>query len=234
MPSDDTLFFNYQFIFEDNQEVFFEVNLHPDTLEYLPPEIQEKPEWARRDFHSCDHCHPRHAELVHCPLAVNIADVIKAFDNIDSYALTDITVETNERTYTKQGIPTQQALSSLLGIFMVTSGCDSLDKLRPMVKFHLPFATIEETIYRTTSMYLLAQSFRKRRGLEPDWELKDLVDIYQKISDVNINICERLKISTEKDANANAVVILDVFAEMVSISLEDELNHLEHLFVDYW
>jgi len=233
MDSIAPVFFLYHFVFENAQEVLFEVKLNPETLEYIPPHDQKKPDWTRLDFQPCGHCGARCEELVYCPIAVNTAHVIEAFKNVESYRITDISVETRERTYSKKGISTQQALSSLLGIFMVTSGCEALDKLRPMVKYHLPFATVEETIYRTASMYLLAQFFQKRHGKEPDWDLSELTDVYQKISEVNVNICERLKRSAVQDASMNAVVILDVFAEMISISLEEELDHLEHLFLDY-
>jgi len=233
MDTNDELFFRYHFVFENAQEVLFEVNLNPETLEYIPPHNQKEPDWTRLDSQPCGHCGARCEELVCCPIAVNISGVMEAFKDIESFRTTDISVETKERTYSKRGVSTQQALSSLIGIIMVTSGCEALDKLRPMVKYHLPFATIEETIYRATSMYLLAQYFRKKHGLEPDWDLSDLVHIYQKIGEVNVSICERLKMSTAKEVNVNAVIALDVFAEMISTSLEDELSRLEQLFLDF-
>ncbi len=65
-----------------------------------------------------------------------------------------------------------------MGIYMVTSGCPVMGKLKPMVKFHLPFASGEETSYRMVTMYLLAQFFKYKNGKEPDWDLKNLVKIY--------------------------------------------------------
>ena len=53
---------------------------------------------------------------------------------------------------------------SLIGIYMVTSGCPIMDKLRPMARFHLPFASTEETIYRAISTYLLGQYFLEQKG----------------------------------------------------------------------
>jgi len=47
------------------------------------------------------------------------------------------------------------------------------EKLKPMVRFHLPFASIEETKYRAISMYLLAQYFLYQQGSQPDWDLKN-------------------------------------------------------------
>tara|TARA_B100000686_G_scaffold86198_1_gene93073 strand:- start:90 stop:251 length:162 start_codon:yes stop_codon:yes gene_type:complete len=48
---------------------------------------------------------------------------------------------TDERCYVEHTTMTE-AVSSLLGIYMVTSGCPVMDKLRPMVRFHLPLATV--------------------------------------------------------------------------------------------
>ena len=128
----------------------------------------------------------------------------------------------------------QQALSSLLGIYMVTSGCLVMDRLRPMVRFHLPFATLEETNYRVISMYLMAQYFRRKRGLRPDWELKGLVPIYEAIQTVNKSFLARLNELKGKDANANALVILDSFAGYVTFSINtDLLDEVEGLFKPY-
>lgn len=64
---------------------------------------------------------------------------------------------TEERTYSKDTL-LQQGLASLLGIVMTTSGCPVLEPLKPMVRFHLPFATLTETVYRMVSMCLVGPS----------------------------------------------------------------------------
>ena len=51
----------------------------------------------------------------------------------------------------------QQAMSSVLGLIMATSGCPWTDRLRPMARFHLPFASEAETLYRSVGMFLLAR-----------------------------------------------------------------------------
>ena len=40
---------------------------------------------------------------------------------------------------------------------MATAGCPWTDRLRPMARFHLPFANEAETVYRSVSMYLLSR-----------------------------------------------------------------------------
>jgi len=105
--------------------------------------------------------------------------------------------------------------------------------LRPMVRFHLPLADLEETRYRAFSMYLLAQYMRKQRGLTTDWELDGLERVYAQVHQVNLAIAKSIRKGAERDANANALVRLDLFADGVSVSLRDQLRELEHLFEIY-
>lgn len=233
MVNQDSMSYQYHFTFEDNRKVDFEIKLNPQTLKYIPRDNQEIPEWAKFSYLPCEQCAQGRDMQDYCPIAVNIADVAEAFKDIKSYDVVDVTVETEARDFSKQRVPIQQALSSLLGIIMVTSGCDSLDKLRPMVLVHLPFATVQETTYRSTSMYLLAQYFRKKHGLEPDWDMNELRDIYIKIEEVNVNLCKRLREASTKDALMNAVVILDVFAKNLPMSIEEDLLEFDGIFFPY-
>ena len=134
-----------------------------------------------------------------------------------------------ERTY-EEDTRLQQGLSSIVGLYMVTSNCPIMDQLRPMVRFHLPFATSEETLYRAVSMYLTKQYFAMRRGETPDWELEKLAQIYSAISVVNAGMSRRLRQASTKDANANALIILSAFGETVGVSLKDGVGNIEYLF----
>jgi hypothetical protein len=83
-------------------------------------------------------------------------------------------------------------------------------------------------------MYLVAQYFRRKRGLRPDWELKGLVPIYEEIQIVNKTFLQRLNALKGKDANANALIILDSFAGYVTFSINtDLLDEFEGLFKPY-
>jgi hypothetical protein len=111
-----------------------------------------------------------------------------------------------------------------------------MEKLKPMVRYHLPFATHEETTYRAISMYLFSQYFLSKRGSQPDWELKDLVRIYDDVRKVNEYFCQRLaKIRLQnEDANINAMVILDCLADSLQFSIHiDMLKDFEPLFQAY-
>jgi hypothetical protein len=117
-----------------------------------------------------------------------------------------------------------------MGIFMVTSGCPILDNLRPMVRFHLPFATALESVYRIISMYLLSQLFRMKKGEEADWSLEKLGELYKEINKVNKGLWKRLSKASNFDAHVNAVIVLNTFGDAVRFSLKKDLEDLAPLF----
>ena len=150
-----------------------------------------------------------------------------------SYDPVDVEVKTEDRRYVKS-CAVQEAFSSLMGLIMATSGCPHLDRLRPMVLTHLPFSTGGQTTYRAVSMYLLAQYLRHQRGLKPDWELRDLAAMFEEVRTVNMAFAERLRSMQQADANINAMVRLDVQADLTSFAVARRWwEKLEHLFRPY-
>jgi hypothetical protein len=143
-----------------------------------------------------------------------------------------VTVEAPERTYFKE-TTLQKGLSSIIGIYMVTSNCPVMDKLRPMVRFHLPFATPTETMFRTVSTYLTGQFVAMREGKKPDWELQKLVEMYKAVSAVNKGMSRRISNASIKDANVNAVIILHSFGDAVPYFIENGLAEIKHMFEIY-
>jgi len=167
--------FAYKFKFASGEEKLVDLELDPATLrvKQQPPEL--KPEWTRLKFSQCENC-PLGDDVEYCPVAVNLSTVVQTFQAFDSFEPVHVSVETKERTYSKE-TSLQKSLSSIIGVYMVTSDCPIMDKLRPMSQFHLPFASSMETFYRSVSMYLTAQFFLMRQGKEPDWDLKKLVEL---------------------------------------------------------
>jgi hypothetical protein len=102
-----------------------------------------------------------------------------------------------------------------------------------MARFHLPLASREETVYRATSMYLLAQYFAYRDGRVPDLDLNGLAEIYRNLQIVNKAMAERLRSASEQDAAVNAIVILDVLAKALPDAILDSLTEVRHLFSSY-
>lgn len=223
--------FAYRFKFASGAEKQIDIELDAETLELKQQELESKPEWTRLKFSQCENC-PLGNDVEYCPVALNLSNVIETFQAFNSFEPVHVTVETKERSYSKD-TTLQKSLSSIIGVYMVTSNCPIMDKLRPMSQFHLPFATSMETFYRSVSMYLTAQFFLMRQGKQPDWDLKRLVELYKAISTVNKGMAERLRRASEKDANVNAVVILHSFGDGVPYFVEGGLSEIEHLFTVY-
>jgi len=221
----------YRFRFEDGTERDFEIRLHPETLELLLEGEIQRPEWTKLEFHQCQNC-PLGSEVEYCPVAVSLANLVPHFGDVASFTKATVTVLSKERTYTKD-TTVQKGLSAMIGIYMVTSNCPVMDKLRPMVRFHLPFATLSETAYRAITMYLLAQFLLMQKGLQPDWELKKLPDIYRAVSIVNKGISQRVSAASSTDAGANAVVILNSLGDSVPYVIDNGLGELEPVFKTY-
>lgn len=223
----------YRFTLEDQQVVEFAVELELPALGIVGRQGDIPPEWCALTFRQCQHCPLDEADHPWCPVARNLAPVIQTFAAHVSCEEVDLTVVTTERTFERHG-PLQNGLSSLVGLVMATSGCPFLDRLRPMVYTHLPFSDSEQTTFRAVSTYLLAQYLRSKRGLEPDWSLSGLVEMYADIGKVNQCFAERLRSFRQMDASMNALVKLDWFANMSTFSVvEDWWEPIEPLFFTY-
>jgi hypothetical protein len=108
-----------------------------------------------------------------------------------------------------------------------------MEKLKPMVLYHLPFATLEETRYRVITMYLFVQFFLYKKGKQTDWDLNNLNKIYEDISVVNENIKHRLSSLHVEDAVLNAIISLDCFARFVNLSAADIVKGIEPIYNSY-
>jgi hypothetical protein len=223
----------YKFIFKNRVKREFQIELDSVTLNLIKTGNKSYPEWTKLHCFKCPNCVLDECQCDFCPIAVNMADVIDYFSNFLSYESVEVMVAAPERKYIKR-VSLQHGVSSLIGIYMVTSGCPVMEKLKPMVRFHLPFASIEETKYRAISMYLLAQYFLYQHGSQPDWDLKKLAEIYENVSLVNESFCKRLRTIKGKDANLNALIVLDIFAGSVNFSIDSQMaDDLEYLFKGY-
>lgn len=233
MTTEKPIYFKYHFEFESGQKLDFEINLDPDTLNIIRTGVERNlPAWTERCYHQCPNC-TLGSERKYCPIAVEIIELISAFKDHVSHETVTVLVETEQRNYSHRG-SLQHAVSSLLGIYMTTSGCPVMENLKPMVRFHLPFASLEETTYRHISMYLTAQFLRAQKGLPADWKLEHLLLTYNEIHTLNTYFFKRIKAASEKDASLNAVVILNNFADYIPYNVTDcEIGSLATLFRPY-
>ena len=220
----------YEFFYPDGTFQSFRVVLDKKTLLLVNPEAVSRPAWSTLSYKQCQCCPLNEADHPHCPVSVNIAMIIDTFKDQVSTNPCAVKCITPERVYLKENTSVQRALSSILGIIMPTSGCPALAFYRPMAFFHLPFATTEETLYRSVSLYLLQEYFEYRRGHAPDLEMKRLGELLKRVRMVNLGILARIRSIIRKDADPNAIIILDSFSLVLSMAVDDRLEPLAHLF----
>lgn len=233
MSSESTHELKYRFEFDDGRVKEFIVRLDAETLALQTEPRDEPPAWTRLENFACANCPLDRSKHTHCPVAVNLGDLIEFFSDSISHTPIQLVISTADRTYSKK-TSLQSGVSSLIGIYMPTSGCPILEKLKPMVRFHLPFATLEESKYRVISMFLVAQYLREKAGLPAERGLDGLVGIYEAIRVVNLNFCEKLTALKVKDATLNAVSILDSFADFTTFSIDYAMqDELEKVFAPY-
>jgi len=223
----------YRFLFPDGSAKAFHAEFDA-SYALIRKERASYPEWTELAFKQCSHC-PLDAEAHrHCPVERNIVDIVEFFQDVQSVEKATVEVETHQRVTKRKQAALYPAISSLMGLHMVTSGCPSLDKLRPMARFHLPFADTEETVYRALSMYALAQYFREQHGKSVDWSFEGLKRIYQEINGLNIDFARRLHHESIGEATTNALTSLDCFAQEIDFSISEEmLEEVEGLFKGY-
>ena len=229
MSKNETIFFKYLFIFSDGKKETFEINLDNTNLKFIPNKEIKPSAWTKLGHNQCDNCPLNSEDYPDCPLALNLSDVVQKFCSLHSFDNVHVIVESNDRTYSRN-TSLQQALSAMLGIFMVTSDCPIMSSLKPMVRFHLPFASVEETVFRSVSTYLLGQFFKFKKGEKADWSLDNLMGNYKDIQLLNRGMAARMRSIVDKDANLNALVVLDVFAKELPFSIKKSLEELEYLF----
>lgn len=222
----------YAFGFDDGGQTAFVFMFDENSFELQAPERPRWPDWTWLDFQRCENCPYSTAAFARCPVATALVDVVEASSRLVSYDELDVTVTMPDRTVSAR-MPAQDALRSLMGLVIPASGCPHTAYFRPMARFHLPFSDQSETLYRVSSMYRLAQHMRESKQLEERPGLHGLSEIYSRLNVVNRHLVERLRSATEKDSTLNAVVLLDIFAQLLPMQLDEPLEELHPLFESY-
>jgi hypothetical protein len=223
---------SYRFNLGNDKDEVFDVHLDPDTLEIINQPSGELPPWTDLEFHQCSHCPFTSDTHPSCPLAVTLIQVIGRFDNVVSHNKIELTVLTHERKVF-QKTTAQKGISSLVGLLFAASGCPHTAYFKPMARYHLPLASEDETFYRATGMYLLAQYLLHREGKRADLELEGLKKIYQNLHLLNTMVAERIRSATRSDSSVNAVVLLDMITNLMPFILDEQLAKISHLFSSY-
>ncbi|SDX43526.1 DUF6901 family protein [Marinobacter mobilis] len=210
----------YEFALEDGRRIAFKVTDQPSG------HSEALPAWTRLENCQCSNCPLRASDSVSCPAGVAMLPVVDAFQAEDAYQNVEVTVTDEHRSYVKK-TTLEEALRSLLGLKMATSGCPVLSELKSMAVHHLPFASSDEFIMRSVSHYLLEQYFEMRHGKDPDWMLKGLVERNQRLQLVNQALWQRIHSVCRGDSNLKALLNFFSMASSVSVSLESQLRKLE-------
>lgn len=186
----------------------------------------DSPGWTRLAHHRCPNCPLAVSDTAHCPAAQDMAPVAVAFEREPSHARVRVEVLHTGRTFS-QDTDVQSAMRSLLGLVLATSGCPILSQMKGPARLHMPFATIEETLFRMVGAYLVGQ-YLETRG-HPTWgrDLSGMHRMYHDIQTVNRHLSLRLVDVACGDASANAMASLAAVAELLSFSLNDHLQELE-------
>ncbi|MBU0945928.1 MAG: hypothetical protein KJ804_00965 [Proteobacteria bacterium] len=220
--------FNYCFDFPDNSKKRFLIQLDPVSLEYRSSGNMP-PDWALLGVARCQCCKLDLSQHTYCPIAANIAELVIAFKDTASHSSCLVSCISAARTCSKD-TTVQEGLASIMGIIMATSGCPSMSILKPMACFHLPFATVEESMFRSVSAYLLRQYFSHKSGENCDFFMHRIQDHYDEVQQVNEGILKRINMTSEMDADKNAIITLNSLAQILVMEVDEDLDSFKRLF----
>ncbi len=185
-------------------------------------------EWTQLTHHQCGNCPLTTKNCTHCPAAVDLEAVVKDFQQLPAVKQAKIRVITSDREYYKE-TSLEEGVRSLMGLIMATSACPILEHLKPNARNHLPFASQDEFILRSSAIYLLRQYFTYREGGRPDWDLQGLININQELQILNQAFWQRVHDACENDTNLKALLSFFNLSSSVSYSLESQLQQIKPL-----
>jgi hypothetical protein len=208
---------------DNGNEHRYQVDMNrPNAIEARNGE--EHPDWTRLEQEQCGNCPYDPRRYRYCPAALEFAEIAAHFADAASIERVDVWVHTEERSYFKN-TDMQTVLKSLYGLIMATGGCPTLARLKPLARFHLPFATLEESMHRMVGAYLIEQYVTQQDGdNEPDWELEGFGDFHRELKAVNLALMKRLRQASKKDANINAIQTFISISTLVGMGGDDVLD----------
>jgi len=218
---------SYEFEFEDNTNWKYDLQFD-DEQRLIPSPTKENRAWTKLEFNKCSHCPLNNTEHPQCPVARDIDDIVEKSKNCFSYKVSKITARTPERDYTKT-CATQQGLQSIFGLIMASSGCPHLSWLRPLARFHLPFANPDETLFRVLSLQLLSEFFANQR-VEASASKEALAKLYKAVEIVNHTFIGRVRGYCSGDADKNALAGLDLFIQLFELHQHSDFKPLQKYF----
>lgn len=224
-----SLLYKYIMTAPDGRLLQFSLTLDAKTLDIVGSKPSLLPSWTKLTHKQCPHCTLHAKKSARCPLAVRLVDLISASEKFKSFDSVDVQVISAERTVSCR-TTAQRAISAILSLIIGGSGCPHTLFFKPMARFHLPFATEEENLWRATSNYLLLQYFLGKSGRKADMDLKGLGTLYENMHLVNISMAQRLRSAVEEDSSLNAIILMDSLAVIMPQTIDDSLAEIRYLF----
>jgi hypothetical protein len=219
----------YRFDLPDGSAKTLEFAFDAVDFKMLKAPPDSPPFWTELTFSRCANCPLDERLNPHCPAALQLASALEPLNALVSFDTVGVTVTQAERTMYAQ-TSAQQAMSSVIGLVMATSGCPWTDHLRPMARFHLPFASEAETVYRSIGMFLLARAIA---GSDESQGFAALESLYENLHVVNRDMSRRLGAAARTDPARNAMALLDAYTTLLPEALARSLDELSPLF-DAW
>ena len=215
----DDITFGYRFEMEGDDSHEILVRLDRKSYRYIPNEDTEPPAWTELGFHQCENCPLSLEEHRYCPVASNISCTLSLMKDKFSCEPTSVSVTTPARTYSTQ-TDLQSALNSLFGLIMASSDCPHFHWLRPLARFHLPFAKLEETAFRSISICALSEIVNEQATHSMEQLLAKLRQRYEALLIINEAMIQRIQTLGSGEADKNALLIFHSYCQIFQLSLE--------------
>ena len=230
----EEIVFRYIFSIENKEQFELPIAIDRETLNLVGQTDEENASWTELHYHQCKNCPLNPDDVKYCPVAKNISSTITKFQDALSCEATHVTVVTEERTYSKS-TDLQRGLNSLFGLIMASSDCPHFQWLKPLARFHLPFASFEETTFRAISSCALSEMLKHKSVNNIDDVLELIDHRYEQLKIINAAMVERIQGIGNGEADKNAIVTFHTYCQLFSLSLKDRSfddtisNLFEHL-----
>ena len=227
----DKIKYDYQFTLPNDKQVSYKIVINPSTLirENVTPDPAHQ-YWTRLENHQCRHCPLDKIRHPHCPVAINVSEVIDDWDGIQPHDEIFVECRTKDR-WISGTTEAQKALSSFMGLIMATSPCPHFDFFKPMARFHLPLANYDETMFRSIGSFVLAHYFAGDLHETP--VINEMEMLYSNLETINLHISQRLRDFENQTTAIGAVVVLDMMSKKMTDFIEEGIHELQKMFIPY-
>jgi hypothetical protein len=226
----------YIFDFQSGEKLLYPVHIDAKTnvsRDVFTDEDLKSVDWVQLKNNPCSHC-PLISDPSQsiCPVAKSIYTLVEKFKKATSYEKVTVIVKTKEREYTKT-TDLQTGLGSLFGLLMATSRCPHTHFLKPISTMHLPFSTLNETMFRIVSSVFMKKFIDGEETLDRHEIMMKLNHDYKILSIINEAMLSRLQLAGQSEAGKNAIVSLNIFGQVFSMIAESKFNVLKDMLSDF-